>query len=459
MTSKLDKIINLSKRRGFIFQSSEQYGGIQGLYDYGPLGVEMKNNIKNIWWKDIVHMRDNIVGIDSSILLHKQVLHYSGHENTFSDPIVNCKKCKLNFRHDKLDGSEICSIDKTKHDFDEVKNFNLMFKTNCGTTMSENNTVYLRPETAQSIFINFKNVHNCVNKNLPFGIAQIGKSFRNEISPRNFIFRLCEFEQMELEFFVENGQDDFYHDYWINERYNWYIKYGINPENLVKFNQPKDELAHYSKATTDLLYKYFPEKTEDKQFDEIEGIANRTDYDLKCHTKNGELKLADGTVIKNKHSLDNLTCFDSKTNSHILPYCIEPSVGVDRLFLAFLMDSYNEEILPNNTTRIVLKLHHKISPYKIAVLPLKKNNNEIIAICKNIKQNLINNDFITIYDDSAAIGKLYRKQDEIGTPYCITVDFDSISNNTITVRNRDTMIQETININDIITYFNNKFIN
>ena len=447
----LDKIISLCKRRGFIFQGSEQYGGLQGTWDYGPLGVELKNNVKHAWWRGNVYERDDMEGIDSSVLLNRLVLKYSGHEDTFSDPMVDCRKCKKRFRADQVDPNEKCSEGGT-HDLTEPRPFNLMFKTNYGPVADENSIAYLRPETAQGIFINFKNVLDSTNRKLPFGIAQIGKSYRNEITPKNFIFRVREFEQMEIEFFVKEGTDEDWHKKWIQDRYNWYIRLGIKPEHLRLKAQTKEELAHYAKATTDILYRFFPDKEEeDKQFDEVEGVANRANFDLTCHTKGGKLVLADGREIPNVHAVNKLTYFDHESNQHILPFVIEPSAGVDRATLAFLMDAYCEETVKDDT-RIVLKLHPALAPIKVAVLPLKKNNADIKATALKIKNLLMKCGWRTVYDDTAGIGKLYRRQDEVGTPFCITVDFDTLENNTVTVRDRDTMAQERVAIDDLKTY-------
>lgn len=462
--SLLDKIISLCKRRGFIFQGSEQYGGLQGVWDYGPLGVELKNNIKRAWWKSVVYERDDIEGLDCAVLMNRLVLKYSGHEDTFSDPMVDCKKCKKRFRADHVNQGEKCS-EGGMHEFTEPRPFNLMFKTIVGPIEDEENIAYLRPETAQGIFINFKNVLDSTNRKLPFGIAQIGKAYRNEITPKNFIFRVREFEQMEVEYFVKPGTDEEWFNKWVNERYNWYIRYGINSKNLKLYHQKPEELAHYSKATVDILYRFFTDREEeDKQFDEIEGIANRSDFDLKCHTKGGKLVLKDGREIPNQHAVNKLTYFDHETNQHIIPYVIEPSAGVDRIFLAFLLDSYHEEIV-NNETRVVLKLHPELAPIKVAVLPLKKNHDGIVAKAKEIKNMLQKKSgWRTVYDDTAGIGKLYRRQDEIGTPFCITVDFDTLGlgkdvslTDTVTVRHRDTMCQDRVKISDLIEYLSNYF--
>lgn len=452
----LEKIISLCKRRGFIFQGSEQYGGLQGTWDYGPLGVELKNNVKKAWWRKNVYERDDMEGLDCSILMNRMVLKYSGHEDTFSDPMVDCRNCKKRFRADQVDENEKCS-EGEKHDLTEPRPFNLMFKTTAGPVADEKNISYLRPETAQGIFINFKNVLDSTNRKLPFGIAQIGKAYRNEITPRNFIFRSREFEQMEIEFFVKPNEDVEWHKKWVEERLNWYIDLGIKKENLKQLEQKPHELAHYAKATVDILYRFFPDRAdEEKQFDEVEGIANRTDFDLKCHTKGGALVFADGTEIKNTDAVNKLTYFDHETNSHILPWVIEPSAGVDRAAMAFLIDSYCEEKL-ENSTRTVLKLHPDLAPVKVAVLPLKKNNAEIRNLALKIRHSLMKKSgWRTVYDDTGGIGKLYRRQDEIGTPFCVTVDFDSLSDSTVTVRDRDTMQQQRIEVEKLYEFFSER---
>lgn len=449
MADLSDKLISLCKRRGFIFQGSEQYGGLQGTWDYGSLGVELKNNVKKAWWRRVVYERDDMEGLDCSVLMNRLVLKYSGHEETFSDPMVDCRKCKKRFRADQVDSDEKCS-DGAPHDLTEPRPFNLMFKTTVGPVDDENSIAYLRPETAQGIFINFKNVLDSTNRKLPFGIAQIGKAYRNEITPRNFIFRVREFEQMEIEFFVKPGDDEESHRRWVEDRYRWYTDLGIRPENLRKKEQTREELAHYAKATTDILYRFFPEKADiDRQYDEVEGISNRVDFDLTCHTKGGRLVLKDGRVIVNEHAVNRLTWFDHATNSHIIPYVIEPSAGVDRAALAFLMDAYHEETV-NDDTRVVLKLHPELAPIKAAVLPLKKNHEGIVKIARDIKLNLMKSGgWRTVYDDTAGIGKLYRRQDEVGTPFCITVDFQTLEDSTVTVRDRDTMSQERVHVDEL----------
>ena len=452
----LEKIISLCKRRGFIFQGSDQYGGLQGTWDYGPLGVELKNNVKRAWWRRIVYERDDMEGLDCAILMNRLVLKYSGHEDTFSDPMVDCRKCQHRFRADQVNKDEKCP-EGGAHDLTEPRPFNLMFSTIVGPVSEEKNKAYLRPETAQGIFINFKNVLDSTNRKVPFGIAQIGKAYRNEITPRNFIFRVREFEQMEIEFFVKPGSDEEWHKKWVEDRYQWYVDLGIRAENLKLYPQATDELAHYAKATTDLLYRFFPDRAdEDKQFDEVEGISNRADFDLTCHTKGGKLVLKDGSEIPNVHAVNKLTWFDHESNEHIIPYVIEPSAGVDRATLAFLMDSYHEEVV-NDATRVVLKLNPELSPIKVAVLPLKRNNANIVGAAKEIKKDLMQKSgWRTVYDDTAGIGKLYRRQDEVGTPFCITVDFQTLEDQTITVRDRDTMEQERVTIADLQGYLSKK---
>lgn len=424
MLKNFEVLQSLSKRRGFVFQSSEIYGGVGSCWDYGPLGVELKNNIKKLWWRDTVHNRDDVVGLDSSILMHPGIWKASGHVDNFNDPMVDCKNCKARFRADEI------SKGKCKRcgggPLTEPRQFNLMFKTFLGPVEDQSAITYLRPETAQGIFVNFNNVLNAVRKKLPFGIAQIGKSFRNEITPGNFIFRTREFEQMELEYFVEPGTDDKWFSRWVEERYNWYIKYGINKGKLRVRQHAKEELAHYSKGTSDIEYE-FP-----IGWSEIEGIANRTDFDLKRHS---EARTAG----------NELAYFEQESGRHITPYVIEPSAGVDRALLAFLCDSYNEETVKEEK-RVVLKLHYELAPVKFAVLPLLKKRDDIVGLAKEIRLKL-NRVGYAVYDDTASIGKLYRRQDEIGTPYCVTVDVQTIDEDKkVTIRDRDTMEQIRIDI-------------
>ena len=447
MTAKnMDELVALCKRRGFIFQSNEIYGGIQGVYDFGPLGVELKNNLKDSWWSSIVYDRDDVEGIDASILTHPEVLKYSGHEDTFTDPLVDCKSCGERFRADQI--PDYCKDE----DLTEPRQFNLMFKTNIGPVDDGDSFAYLRPETAQQIFTNFKNITDSTSRKPPFGIAQIGKAFRNEITPRNFIFRVREFEQMELEFFVLPGEDEKWHEYWVEQRLKWWEEQGVKRESIKLLNVEKHELAHYSKATVDLMYK-FPHGLE-----ELEGIANRTDFDLGSHSKNqNELNLQSKTK-ENKRSNSKLA-IQNEDKTWSVPYVIEPSAGVERGFLAILNEAYREEVLENGTKRVVLGLKPHLSPIKAAVVPLKKNNPELVELAKKLKKTLQNEKLgRVILENTGNIGKSYRKHDEIGTPICITVDFDSLENQTVTVRNRDTMNQETISI-DSLTEFYKKSLN
>jgi glycyl-tRNA synthetase len=442
--NKMDKIVSLCKRRGFIFQTAEIYGGMQGVYDYGPLGVELANNIKRAWWESMIYQRDDIEGLDSSILGNKNIFAQSGHEDTFTDPLIDCKDCKFRMRADTLDEMKCSKCGSTN--LTEPRDFNLMFKTNIGPVDDGSSVAYLRPETAQHIFINFKNVLDSTSRTLPFGIAQIGKAFRNEITARNFIFRKREFEQMEMEYFVEPKDDEKFHEYWINERMKWWIKQGLNEENLEIFNVPRKDLSHYSKATADIMYK-FPHGTE-----ELEGIANRTDFDLGSHTKSQEEFDIKAETKLNKTSKAKLAYQDKISNKWLVPYVIEPSAGVERAFLAILNDAYKEEDLENESKRVVLSLKKHLSPIKIAVIPLKKNVEEIVNASVEIKNRLLrlNIGRVTI-ENTGNIGKSYRKHDEIGTPICITVDYDTIEKNKVTFRDRDTMEQEIVNLEDIET--------
>ena len=442
MTAKnMDELVALCKRRGFIFQSSEIYGGIQGVYDYGPLGVELKNNIKKSWWASIVYDRDDVEGLDASILTHPEVLNYSGHEETFTDPLVDCKSCGERFRADQV--PDYCKED----DLTEPRQFNLMFKTNIGPIEDASSFAYLRPETAQQIFINFKNIIDSTSRKPPFGIAQIGKAFRNEITPRNFIFRVREFEQMELEFFVEPGEDEKWHKIWVEERLKWWEEQGVNKNNIELLNVDKDELAHYSKATVDLMYK-FPHGLE-----ELEGIANRTDFDLGSHSKNqDQLKIK--SVTKENKSSNSKLAVQREDNSWFVPYVIEPSAGVDRGFLAILNEAYKEETLENGSKRVVLALKSHLSPIKAAIVPLKKNNEKLVNLAKSLKKELQNQKLgRVILENTGNIGKSYRKHDEIGTPMCITVDFDSLDKKTVTVRDRDSMDQQVIKISELTDFY------
>ena len=437
----MEELVSLCKRRGFIFQSGEIYGGLQGMYDFGPLGVELKNNLKHAWWSSMIYENDNIEGLDASILTNPIVLKHSGHEDTFSDPMVDCKSCGLRFRADQV--PKHCK----KEDLTEPRQFNLMFKTNVGPIDDGKSFGYLRPETAQSIFTNFKNIVDSTSNTLPFGIAQIGKAFRNEITPRNFIFRVREFEQMELEFFVAPGTDEEWHKSWVQKRLDWWVQQGVPMESIELYDVPKDELAHYSKGTIDVMYK-FPHGLE-----ELEGIANRTDFDLGSHTKNQDELDITAKVMENKSSNTRLAIQDIETKKWVVPYVIEPSAGVERGILAILNEAYNIEELEGGKERKVLKLKPHLSPIKAAVIPLKKNNEDLVKIASDLKNTLQKQNLGRIVlENSGNIGKSYRRHDEIGTPLCITVDFESIDDNSVTVRDRDTMNQQRLSIEALPAY-------
>lgn len=442
MTLKMEEIVSLCKRRGFVFQSSEIYGGFASCWDYGPLGVELKRNVKDAWWNSVVQQRDDVVGLDSSILMHPKVWEASGHLATFHDPLVDCKNCKARFRADHLKNLDVCPNCGNKGTLTEPRQFNLMFKTFVGPVEDDSNIAYLRPETAQGIFVNFPNVQNTTRKKLPFGIAQIGKSFRNEITPGNFTFRTREFEQMEIEYFCRPKDAPRLHQEWIDARYQWYLDLGINPEKLSLRPHDKEELAHYAQSedstgTTDIEYQ-FPFMDEPA---ELEGIANRSNFDLSQHAKFSNAKME---------------YFDPTTNEHIIPYVIEPSAGADRATLAFLVDAWNQEEVKPGDMRTVLKFHPKLAPIKTAVLPLLKKRDDIVNVCHQINDDLKKH-FPTTYDDTASIGKLYRRQDEIGTPYCVTVDVQSVEeDNAVTIRDRDTMLQERVSLDQVKTYLRDK---
>ena len=450
MALKMEDVVSLCKRRGFVFQSSEIYGGFASCWDYGPLGAELKRNVKNAWWRAVVQERDDMVGLDSSILMHPKIWEASGHVATFNDPLVDCKTCKGRFRQDHLDVTQ-CPQKPSKLagqaeqcQLTEARLFNLMFKTHVGPVEAEDgsNMAYLRPETAQGIFVNFNNVLNTSRKKLPFGIAQIGKAFRNEITPGNFTFRTREFEQMEIEYFCRPEDAPRIHEEWIAARYQWYLDLGMKAENLSLRPHEKDELAHYAQSeastgTTDIEYQFpFMDKPA-----ELEGIANRADFDLTQHSK---------------FSGQKLSYFDPQTNEHITPYVIEPSAGADRGTLAFLVDAYHEEEVKPGDMRTVLKFHPDLAPIKVAVLPLLKKRDDIVEVCQNLTRDLKKKTVAT-YDDTASIGKLYRRQDEIGTPYCITVDVDTVEKDqSVTVRDRDTMQQERVHLDQVKQYVLNK---
>jgi glycyl-tRNA synthetase len=471
----IETIVSLAKRRGFVFPSSEIYGGLGSAWDYGPLGVELCNNVKQAWWRWMVHERDDMEGIDSSIILNRLVWKYSGHEDTFSDPLVDCLNCKGRFRADKLKTIQIDRPKPTKiaevfgHEpirdtekdnllvcpncespkLTAPRPFNLMFRTTIGAVADEDDPTalaYLRPETAQGIFVNFLNVLTTMRRKIPFGIAQIGKSFRNEVTPGNFIFRTREFEQMEMEYFVRPGDDERVHQEWIDYCFNWFIGLGINVDNLRLYEQPKEELAHYAKRTVDIHYRFFPERDEEeRQWDELMGIANRTDFDLKAHSKKPED--AEGKRL-NPDSTEDLSYFDEATKERFYPYVIEPAAGVNRTVLAALMDAYTEKVNDKGEKRVILKLSPQLAPIKAAVLPLAKNKPEIVGMAKAIKRSL-QPVLRAVYDDTGGIGKLYARQDEIGTPFCVTVDHQSLEDEAVTVRDRDTWEQERVKVSDL----------
>ncbi len=433
----MDTIVNLCKKRGFIFQSSEIYGGLGSTWDYGPLGVEFKRNVKDAWWREMIATRDDIVGLDAAILMHPKVWETSGHVQNFTDPLVDCKACKQRFRADDLDGSGKCPA--CGGELTESRQFNCMFKTFMGPVEESGSTVYMRPETAQGIFVNFVNVQQATRKKLPFGIGQIGKSFRNEITPGNFTFRTREFEQMEMEFFCMPGTDDEWFEYWIQQRWNWYQKYGMKLDNMRLRPHEKKELAFYSKGTTDIEYQ-FP-----FGWGELEGIANRTNYDLTKHSEG---------------SGKDLSYFDEASGEHVVPYVIEPAAGADRATLAFLIDAYEEEDLTKEggkkDKRTVLRFHKSLAPVKAAVMPLLRNRPDLVETAKNLAHDL-QKAFPTMYDDTASIGRLYRRQDEIGTLWCITVDVQTVEEDRqVTIRDRDTMQQIRMPIEGVKAYLRDK---
>ena len=452
LTAKtMDELVALCKRRGFIFQSGEIYGGLQGMYDYGPLGVELKNNLKRAWWNSMVYENDNIEGLDAAILSNPLVLKHSGHEDTFSDPMVDCKSCQARWRADLIEDSKCPACKST--DLTDPRPFNLMFKTSVGPVDDGKSFAYLRPETAQQIFTNFKNVVDSTAKSLPFGIAQIGKAFRNEITPRNFIFRVREFEQMELEFFVVPGTDEDWHNKWVTSRINWWEEQGVPESSLELYEVPGDELAHYSKRTVDIMYK-FPHGVE-----ELEGIANRTDFDLGSHTKNQDELEISADVMPNKASNAKLAIQNIETKKWVVPYVIEPSAGVDRGILAILNESYDVQELDGGKERTVLHLKPHLSPIKAAVIPLKKNNEDLVKTASDLKKVLQKlNLGRVVLENSGNIGKSYRRHDEIGTPLCITIDFDTLEDGSATIRDRDSMKQERVSL-DLIPEYLSKTIN
>ncbi len=459
MEKSMDKIVALCKNRGFVYPGSEIYGGLSNSWDYGPIGSEMKKNIKDIWWKRFIKESKYNVGIDAAIIMNPQVWVTTGHVGGFSDPLIDCKECKTRHRADKLieewgfkSGKDISGLDGWsseqlvnyikenniacpncgKHNFTDIRKFNLMFKTFMGVTEDAKSEVYLRPETAQGMFVNFKNVQRTTRRKLPLGIGQMGRSFRNEITPGNFIFRTREFEQMELEFFCKPGTDLEWYEYWKEFCKNWLIGIGIKEENLRMREHSKEELSFYSKGTTDIEY-LFP-----FGWGELWGIADRTDYDLSRHME---------------ASKEDLTYLDPETNEKFVPYCVEPAVGVDRIFLTVLCDAYDEEVVGEGDTRVVLHLNPKIAPVKVAVLPLsKKLSDKAGELYDTLRMK-----FNCEYDEAGSIGKRYRRQDEIGTPYCITVDFDTLEDNAVTIRDRDTMEQVRVEIDKLDEFFKDKF--
>ncbi len=440
----MNDLVALCKRRGFIFQSADIYGGLQGVYDFGPLGVELKQNLKAAWWRAMVYERDDVEGIDSALLTHRLILRYSGHEDAFADPMVDCRDCKSRWRADHVKDAK-CEKCGSKN-LTEARPFNMMFKTTIGPVVDEESYAYLRPETAQGMFTNFRNVLDVTARKIPFGIAQMGKAFRNEIAPRNFIFRVRELEIMELEFFVEPGEDEEWHKKWIETRMAWWKRQGLSEENLSLYPHKKEDLSHYSKATVDILYR-FPHGLE-----ELEGIANRTDFDLGSHSKNQDELNLFAKVKMNSDSNTKLTYRDPATNKEFVPFVIEPAAGVDRGVLAVITEAYTQEVLDNGNSRIVLKLKPHLSPIKVAVIPLARNNDEIVKVATKIKADLQSLGIGRILlENTGNIGKGYRRHDEVGTPLCVTVDFETIEKTpqTVTIRDRDTMRQERIAIADL----------
>ena len=430
----LDTIVNLCKRRGLVMPSSEIYGGLRSAWDWGPFGVEMKRNVKDQWWRAMVHLRDDVVGLESSILMSPKVWEASGHVETFADPLVECTQCHKRFRADHIDLDRPCPECGRGPEWTEPRQFNLMFKTHMGPVEDSAHIIYLRPETAQGMFVDFLSVQAASRKRIPFGIAQQGKSFRNEITPGNFVFRTREFEQMEMEYFVKPGTDEEWLDYWLKQRMDWYIGLGMNEGRLRLREHGPEELSHYAKRTFDIEYD-FP----GMGWSELEGIANRTDYDLKAHAG---------------HSGQDLSYFDPDTEERYVPYVVEPALGVERCVLAFLIDAYTEEEAPTATgkmeKRTVLKLDKRLAPHKVAVLPLSKHA-DLVPVAEKVAAN-IRPLFTTDFDVTGSIGRRYRRQDEIGTPYCVTIDFDTLEDDQVTIRDRDTMEQERVAIDGLVEH-------
>jgi glycyl-tRNA synthetase len=448
---RIDSVVSLAKRRGFVFPSSEIYGGTRSAWDYGPLGVELKENIRRQWWMSMVQRRDDIVGLDSAVILAKQVWVASGHVEEFVDPLTECQACHRRFRADHLEEAYAekhngatpasladlaCPNCGNRGTFTEPKMFNGLMSTRLGPVESEEGLHYLRPETAQGIFVNYKNVATAARKKPPFGIAQTGKSFRNEITPGNFIFRTREFEQMEMEFFVEPGTDEQWHEYWLAERWNWYIDLGLSEANLRRYEHPKDKLSHYSKRTVDIEYRFQFGGTE---FAELEGVANRTDFDLTTHAK---------------HSGTDLSYLDTEKNERWMPYVIEPAAGLTRAVLAFLLEAYDEDTAPNTKggvdKRTVMRFDPRLAPVKVAVLPLSRNT-DLSPKARDLAA-LLRKRWSVDFDDAGAIGRRYRRQDEIGTPFCVTVDFETLNDNAVTIRDRDTMGQTRVSLDAVEDY-------
>jgi glycyl-tRNA synthetase len=444
----IESIVSLSKRRGFVFPTGEIYGGTRSAWDYGPLGVELKENIRRQWWKAMVQTRDDIVGLDSAVILPRAVWEASGHVDAFVDPLTECLSCHRRFRADQLEEAyeakhghlpehglaDInCPNCGVKGQFTEPRMFNGLLKTYLGPVEGDEGLHFLRPETAQGIFINFKNIESVARKKVPFGIAQVGKSFRNEITPGNFIFRTREFEQMEMEYFVEPGSDEEWHDYWLKTRWEWYVELGLSPDNMRFYEHPQEKLSHYSKRTVDIEYRF---RFGTAEFSELEGIANRTDFDLTTHTK---------------HSGVDLSYYDQDKGERWVPYVIEPAAGLTRCVLAFLLDAYDEDEAPNTKggvdKRTVLRFDPRLAPVKVAVLPLSRNP-DLSPKARDLSAALRRN-WTVEFDDAGAIGRRYRRQDEIGTPFCVTVDFDTLQDQAVTVRFRDSMVQERIGIDSV----------
>ncbi|MDO9496964.1 MAG: glycine--tRNA ligase [Nocardioides sp.] len=441
MTADLETITSLAKRRGFIFPSAEIYGGFAAAYDYGPLGVEMRRNIRDLWWRAMVQERDDIVGIEAAIITNPAVWRASGHVSNFTDPLVECRECQGRFRADHLEGDACPNCGKIGT-MGEPRQFNMMLSTIVGPVADESGRAFMRPETAQGMFVNFENVQTTMRKRLPFGIAQIGKSFRNEITVKQFIFRTREFEQMEMEYFVKPGEDEELHQYWIDHRMAWYVDLGISPDNLRLYEHPKEKLSHYSKRTVDIEYRF---GFSQRDFEELEGVANRTDFDLTQHSE---------------FSGKDLSYFDQASGERYMPYVIEPAAGLTRSLMAFLVDAYDVDEAPNTKggvdTRTVLRLDPRLAPVKVAVLPLSRNA-DLSPKARDLAAELRRH-WNVDFDDAGAIGKRYRRQDEIGTPFCVTVDFETLDDNAVTVRSRDTMEQERIGLDGISSYFAERFL-